>query len=114
MESASELLLVGVCTFMRPNMLSKFLRACARLKPVPPLQFELLIVDNDAAGSARATVEAARDSLTFPVHYVIEEERGIARARNRVLTEALRLNADYLAFVDDDEIMQPGWLDALF
>src|SRR5579883_452347 len=114
MEGASEILVIGVCTFKRPNMLSRLFEACSRLEPVPNLDWALLIVDNDAEGSARPAVEGASHSLPMPVHYVIEAERGIARARNRVLAEALRLNADYLALIDDDEIMRPDWLLVLF
>ncbi len=114
MESAGELLLVGVCTFMRPRMLRTLLNACADLEPISGLRAEILIADNDAAGSARAVIENARVNSPLPIHYVVEAERGIARARNRVLEEALQLQASYLALIDDDEIMRPDWLQALF
>jgi succinoglycan biosynthesis protein ExoM len=114
MEGTSQSVLVGVCTYMRPSMLSRLLGACSKLEPIEGVGFGLLIVDNDAAGSAREVVDAARSTFDWPIHYVIEKERGIANARNRVLAEALRLRADYLAFIDDDEIMRPNWLAALF
>jgi succinoglycan biosynthesis protein ExoM len=50
----------------------------------------------------------------MPVHYCVEPARGIANARNRVLTEAARLDAAYLALIDDDEVMKPDWLVQLY
>jgi succinoglycan biosynthesis protein ExoM len=113
LNSPNELLLVGVCTYMRPTMLSLLLEACGKLKAISGLRTELLIVDNDPAGSARPVAEAARQSCPMPIHYVIEPARGIANARNRVLTEAISLGSRYLAFIDDDEMMKPDWLSEL-
>jgi succinoglycan biosynthesis protein ExoM len=114
METESKLLLVGICTFKRPQMLARLLNACAKLEPIPDLRLGVLIVDNDLDASARETVEAARADFPMPLFHVIEAARGIAYARNRVLEEALSLQADYLALIDDDEIMKPDWLRALY
>jgi succinoglycan biosynthesis protein ExoM len=114
MENLGELLLVGICTFRRPNMLAHLLEACSKLEPLPGLRLGILIVDNDAAGSALPAVEAARSTMPMPIHYAVETRRGIANARNRVLEEALSLSASFLAFIDDDEYMQPDWLLALY
>jgi Glycosyl transferase family 2. len=45
------------------------------------------------------------------VHYVIEPAPGISAARNRALSESG--GDDLLAFIDDDEQPQDGWLVAL-
>ncbi len=113
-EAASELIVIGVCTYMRPLMLAKLLDACSRLQTPDGVTLGVLIVDNDEKQSARKTVEAASSLLPIPVHYRVEAARGIANARNRVLTETLVLNADYLAMIDDDEMMRPDWLSVLF
>lgn len=67
---------------------------------------EVLVVDNDAGGGARTVVAAQPD-----VRYVVEPSPGIAAARNRALDESLGSAA--LAFIDDDELPEPGWLAAL-
>jgi succinoglycan biosynthesis protein ExoM len=113
-KHSDTLLLVGICTYKRPNMLAALLGACARLEPIEGVRTALLIVDNDEAGSARETVEAARSGCPLPIRYVTESRRGIANARNRVLDEALAADADLLALIDDDELMEPGWLRALY
>jgi succinoglycan biosynthesis protein ExoM len=95
-------------------MLSTLLAASVKLKPPPGQRLALLIVDNDPEGTANAAVENARLSSPMPVHYCIETQRGILNARNRVLEEAILLDASYLAFIDDDEIMTPDWLAELY
>jgi succinoglycan biosynthesis protein ExoM len=114
MEIPNGLVLVGVCTFRRPDMLADLLRASSRLRVIPGLQLALLVIDNDPAGSAAPAIEEARCLMSIPIHYRTEETRGISNARNRVLIEAISLGAEYLALIDDDEIMQPNWLVELF
>ncbi len=94
-------LTLGVATYRRPDELGR----------LPPLlvgqadrvvqlglvsSARVLVVDNDAAGSARMVV----DSFGPQVDYVVEPRSGVASARNRVLDEA---GTDLLVFVDDDE-----------
>jgi glycosyltransferase involved in cell wall biosynthesis len=114
LERQDNLILIGVCTYKRPGMLSTLLAASAKLRPPQGLQLALLIVDNDPEGTARAAVENARQTSPIPVYYRIERKRGISNARNRVLEEAILLDASYLAFIDDDEIMPPHWLAELY
>ena len=45
------------------------------------------------------------------MNYFIEDNRGISHARNRLVKESK--NADFLAFIDDDETAEPQWLDEL-
>lgn len=46
----------------------------------------------------------------MPVHYFVEPEQNISRARNRTLAEA---RADLVATIDDDEVADPSWLQEL-
>jgi glycosyltransferase involved in cell wall biosynthesis len=66
---------------------------------------ELLVVDD---GATDATPDVAE---RFGVRLVRHEERrSLNAARNTGLREA---RADLIAFVDDDVLVPPGWLDAL-
>ncbi len=65
--------------------------------------FEVIVVDN---GSTDNTGKIAR---SFPgVRYVFLPERGRSRARNKGASMA---RGAYLAFVDADVLLAPGWLD---
>lgn len=105
---------VSVITFRRPEGLAALLAGLGSLRferAAPELAF--VVVDNDPAGSARPVCEAASASLPGPLRYTAEPRRGLSFARNRAVAVALDEAADYLAFVDDDEVPMPDWLDEL-
>jgi glycosyltransferase involved in cell wall biosynthesis len=68
--------------------------------------YEVLVVD-DGARDATASVVADRPAVRYVAH---GGERGLNAARNTGLRES---RADLIAFVDDDVLVPPGWLDAL-
>lgn len=97
-----------IATYRRPERLTALLQDLARQQLTP---VEVIIVDNDAAGSARAIAERANaDGAPFPIHYEIQPQRNIALTRNR--TVALS-SGDWVAFVDDDERAPTTWLRQL-
>jgi glycosyltransferase involved in cell wall biosynthesis len=105
---------VAVCalTYRRPAGLAALLDAFGRLdEPGPSVSLRFVVVDNDEACSAEPIVASAAVSMRWPVEYVAEPRRGIAQARNRAIASAN--GADFVAFVDDDEIPPPGWLNHL-
>ncbi|TFV52997.1 glycosyltransferase family 2 protein [Blastococcus sp. TF02A_35] len=99
---------VAVLTFRRPEDLEAVLpllvRHAAEVR-APGCAAEVLVVDNDAEGSAR---EVVRRFEADGVRYVVEPTPGIAAARNRALAEAQA--SDVLVFIDDDERPHDGWL----
>src|SRR5918999_336035 len=68
--------------------------------------YEILVVDDGAADATPAVV-AARPRVRHVAH---GEPRGLNAARNTGLRES---SASLVAFVDDDVLVPPGWLDAL-
>ena len=72
---------------------------------------ELVVVDNDPAGSARAQVAALAPVAPFAVRYVHAPEPGVANARNAGVAAAA---GGWIAFLDDDEIAPTAWLTALY
>jgi GT2 family glycosyltransferase len=106
-------LAVCVNTYFRPEGLERFLRALARstfANPAP--RVEVVVVDNDAEGSAREICEHARDWFPYEIHYAVEKRRGISQARNTALSVAMPL-ADFVAISDDDAEPTPEWLAEL-
>jgi glycosyltransferase involved in cell wall biosynthesis len=72
----------------------------------------MVIVDNDATGSAKATVEGFGQTGAYDMIYVVEPNQGIPFARNRALDSAPP-GTDLFCFLDDDEWPVDGWLDAM-
>lgn len=99
-----------VCTYRRPAGLRRLLDAIARLRTDRVGALEVVVIDNDPDGSARAVVDSL-DGTPFVVRYAHERRRGISHARNRAVAEAA--DADWIAFLDDDEEPEPEWLDEL-
>jgi glycosyltransferase involved in cell wall biosynthesis len=101
---------VLVPTLRRPESLARALQSLFAQSGLGDRAVELVVVDNDPAGSARATVEALRGSAPWPLSYVHEPRPGVATARN---TGLRAVAAPLVAFLDDDEEATPGWLAAL-
>jgi succinoglycan biosynthesis protein ExoM len=102
---------VSVCiaTYKRSARLGVLLQDLARQELIPD---HVVIVDNDATGSARGVVDAFRAAgAPFAVDYDIQPQRNIALTRNRSVELA---RGDWLAFIDDDERAPSAWLRQLF
>lgn len=102
---------VCVATFQRPRFLQTLLDAFSQLRfsKLSKPALEIIVVDNDEAQSAKPVCNLI--DYPWSVRYVCEPQRGIARARNRAIDCAA--GADFLAFIDDDEVPAPHWLDEL-
>ncbi|MBA2712274.1 MAG: glycosyltransferase family 2 protein [Rubrobacteraceae bacterium] len=109
---------VAVCiiTYRRPEGLTRLLEGLDGLtfrdEATEP-GVEIFVVDNDPAGSARALFEREKPGLRWPAEYDVEPSRGIPYARNRSISLATRKGADFVAFVDDDEVPRPSWMEEL-
>lgn len=106
---------VAVCvvTFQRPQGLRRLLRGIAELTfDGPPPRITMIVVDNDESQSARAVCEELRAEFPWPLQYHVEPRRGIPFARNTAVSRALEWG-DLIAFIDDDEVADPCWLDEL-
>jgi GT2 family glycosyltransferase len=104
---------IAIATYRRPKGLWRLLGGVGRLRfgaEAPDLR--VVVVDNDAEGSARAVCEDARTWLDHPLVYRMEKRRGIPQARNAAVAAALE-RADFVAFIDDDEVPSPQWLAEL-
>ena len=107
-------MIVAVCalTYKRPQGLTRLLDGLAQLtfRETAP-EINIVIVDNDPESTARSYCESRRATLGWPLKYVGESKRGIAPARNAALNNIGE--ADWIGFIDDDEVPGPHWLDEL-
>ncbi|MBB6428285.1 glycosyltransferase family 2 protein [Algisphaera agarilytica] len=102
-------LAICIATYQRRSLLADTLRSLLTTR-LNGIDIELRVVDNDREASAYSIVTKYASMMPFPVRYAIEPIQNIAMARNRALDMG---PADYVAFIDDDEIARPGWLRTL-
>jgi succinoglycan biosynthesis protein ExoM len=104
---------VCVLTFKRPQRLRNALTSvlAQTLLLDPSFEISILVVDNDATGSAEETAREVLSTTPIPYRYLVEPREGLVQGRNRVLEEAH--DHDFLALLDDDEIATPTWLEQL-
>ncbi len=103
---------VCVATCGRPIGLENLLGALEALEIPAGATLQVVVVDNDPAGSAKAICDEMVARHAYPLHYVVEKRRGIPFARNAALAVALS-DSDFVAFIDDDEIPESDWLAEL-
>lgn len=104
-----ERVVIAIPTCKRPRNLARLLDAITRLQT--DAEISVLVVDND--GEAHQGFDlCARlaSSYRWPLRALIEQERGIAQARNRLVAEALKGDAQFIAMIDDDEWPEPTWI----
>ena len=101
---------VIVPTLRRPDSLTRALRSLFAQTRVADRVSELVVVDNDPSGTAAATVDGLRALSPWPLVYVHAPRPGVATARNAGLAAT---RAPLIAFLDDDEAAETGWLAAL-
>jgi glycosyltransferase involved in cell wall biosynthesis len=72
--------------------------------------WELVVVDNGCTDGSIDVVERWRPSLPHLVVVDASARRGLNRARNAGVAAA---GGEFLAFCDADDVVEPGWLEAL-
>lgn len=104
---------IVIPTQRRPRPLTLAARSALRQTGPVAGGVEIIVVDNDAAPSARetvATLAALADEVDVPIVYVHEARAGVAYARNAGMDAA---RGALIAFLDDDEEAPQTWLAAL-
>lgn len=99
---------IALCTRDRPEWAMRCVRSLLSLRlPENHNGVEILVVDNAPGDERTCDLVSAMDG----VRYLREPKAGLNFARNRALQAA---HGDLLAFVDDDVVVDPGWLLALW
>lgn len=98
---------IVIPTFQRLEMLRQTLDSCIGQQGLPADGYEIVVVDNCPAQSAKAVVVEAASVANVAVRYVAESRRGISHVRNTGLEMA---RGTLVAFIDDDEVASKEWL----
>ncbi len=103
--------IICVPTYKRPSYLKKNLSSI--LNQSIGRKFEIIVVDNDVNRSGEPSVNQMKDP-NVSIEYFVENKRGISAVRNRCIQICKDKQANYLIFIDDDEIVDSNWLGNLF
>lgn len=99
---------VVVCTYNNAPMLDEMLSALGRQRPVDSGRWSCLVVNNNCTDETDAVVERHRQQGLIPgLRVVHETEQGLTPAR---LRGARSTSAAWVAYVDDDCVLAPGWM----
>lgn len=74
------------------------------------IALRVIVADNDDHPEAEERVTRAAEAMRVPVLYLHAPRRNISLARNACLEAA---DADWAAFIDDDEVAAPDWIARL-
>ncbi len=100
---------VVICTYNRLRMLQDAVESCLRDASARGTAFEVVVADNSPSGHAR-DFAAGLAAAGHAVRWVHASPPNISVARNAGLHAAA---APLVAFMDDDLVLEPGWLDHL-
>jgi len=104
---------IGVPTYKRYRGLSRLLKSLSQ--QICDFEFEIIVADNEGKdGVGHQVVKAIKDSYPLAIKAIPVIERGISHVRNALMHEAFQiLNADVIAMIDDDEVVDEKWISEL-
>jgi len=101
---------VILCTYNRYRSLGKALESVASSILPDSIEWEVLVVDNNSKDQTREVAEDYSHRYPGRFRYIFESRQGKSHALNRGIRES---SANVLAFLDDDVIAEPDWLQNL-
>lgn len=108
--ASSMNLSVILCTYNRALSLGPALESVALSRLPDGVSWEVLVIDNNSKDGTRAAVEAYCARYPGRFRYLFETRQGKSFALNTGLREA---KGDVIAFMDDDVVVEPDWLQNL-
>jgi glycosyltransferase involved in cell wall biosynthesis len=92
-------------TYNRADDLRQLLVTMVGLDVPAWVSWEVVLVDNNSSDETRTV--AAEFAGALPLRYVFERRQGASHARRRGVLET---SSQFIAFVDDDNLLFPSWL----
>ncbi len=97
---------IVVPTYGRADALAETLECLGRVDP-EGARIEIIVVDDGSPEPAAPVVDAARAGMPHPLRLVVQQNGGVARARNRGAREA---RGARLLFLDNDILVAPDFV----
>jgi glycosyltransferase involved in cell wall biosynthesis len=95
-------------TYCRPHLAGRLVAALER-QTFPRERFDVVIVDNASPDDTSARLQELAAATPLRLRHLVETTPGPAAARNAGWRAS---DAPVIAFVDDDCVPEPGWLEA--
>ena len=96
-----------ICTYNNAALLDRILQALAGQQVSPHVHWQVLVVNNNCTDATVAVVEKHIQS-GIPLRMVLEPIQGLTPAR---LCGVENTTGDWIAFVDDDCLLAPDWVE---
>lgn len=114
MESVLPRVAVYVCTYKRNAELLRMLDSLevAAENAASRYQLAVVVVDDNPDRAAEKLVESSTHSFPLGLHYRWCGSGNVAKARNAGLAAGMELG-DWVAMVDDDQVVVPEWLNEI-
>ena len=102
---------VIVPTFNRAHGLTDCIMHILSQEGMEAVDWDLVIVDNNSSDSTAELVRSLQMKYDGKIRYVFEPQQGVSHARNRGIQST---DSRFLAYVDDDTLVEPNWLKAIY
>ena len=99
---------VAICTWNRCQLLQRALEHVVEQQVPMGFRWNVLVVNNNCTDATSDVIRSFAGRLD--IREALEPKPGLSNARNRALAEA---SADYIAWTDDDVLVNPDWLAQL-
>lgn len=98
-----------VCTYNRKSFAKLCLESIIKQVNLnTEKKIEIILIDNNSSDNTNQIIEELKNS--YEITYHLEKNQGISFARNKGIELS---KGEFIAFVDDDAVINDGWLDAL-
>ena len=101
---------VVILSYDRVHLLERTLTACLADRSADALAWEIIVVDNHPERLAERIVARLAQVACAPITYLSDARRNVSIVRNLGIAKA---RGRYVAFIDDDEAPETGWLTEL-
>ena len=102
-------ILICICTYKRNEELVKCLKKFENILIPGSIKINFLVLDNSINFSSKTLISKFKKKFKFPLILINEKKRGVVNARNRCLKEVKNINCEYVAFFDDDCVIDNKW-----
>lgn len=97
-----------ICTYNRAEYLRRSIKSL-EIQTLDKDLYEVLVIDNGSTDNTKNVFEESSRKVPN-IKYYYEPEHGLSNARNKGLSIA---SGEYVAFLDDDAIASPEWLEKI-